>query len=186
MNAVTGHGTFAHVLHVVCYDSNVQLVANNQSLQKTIGELQRLAELTEASSAHEHAQMKCEIERLRQIILNSKSQQAIECEQKQLQMEKIQREQLEEQVKRLQQDANEANTMKRQFQQLSDEHRVLNQDLQIELVAIRGLYQNASDDIVKLQSLNESYKQDIQQSKQLIAKYRDDMNIIQAQVMRIM
>lgn len=132
--------------------------------------------------------MQSEIEQLRQTADrthaathqgNENAQIELAREQKHREQEKIERQQLEDQIKQLQQSVDEANAMKRQFQRLSEEHRAKGEDLQIELIAIRGLYQNATEQLL---SQGDTHKQDMQQCKQLIAKYRDDLNVIQAQV----
>lgn len=135
--------------------------------------------------------MQSEIEQLRQTADrthaathqgNENAQIELARQQTYRELEQIERRELEDQIKQLQQSVDEANAMKRQFQRLSEEHRAKGEDLQIELIAIRGLYKNATDDIAQLQSQGDTHKQDMQQCKQLIAKYRDDLNVIQAQV----
>lgn len=74
------------------------------------------------------------------------------------------------------------NAGKNQLNQLNQEHVEQTKSLQIELVAIQGLYKNATEDIVKLKSYNDKFKHQLDESKQLVAKYREDMDIIQAQV----
>lgn len=92
---------------------------------------------------------------------------------------------ISKQLKDLRLEVDQANTTIEQITTLNDESKKKNDKLEAELNVLQELCKDATNDNCELKKQNELLKQSLEKSQHLVGKYREDMDIVQAQVLRI-
>lgn len=134
-----------------------KLFHQNHDLQDKVAELQHLAEL------------------------NRKAR--IESEGKKTSADDTKIEQLEKQVRNLKLELASKIALNVETDEAYRENVKKCERLEVELVAIQGLYKNASAEIASLKAQNDCLRHDLEKTKSLAVDYQENTNVIQTQVM---
>lgn len=89
------------------------------------------------------------------------------------------------QVSDLRLEVDQANATIKRITILNEENMKKHDKLEVELADVQELCKDTIKNNCDLKMQNELLKQSLEKSKQLIGKYRDDINIVQAQVLRV-